>query len=86
MNAIQILKNKLTEIIKQEESTDVETLAGYIVGELLGDYDGTYAELNESNATVQRIGELAADLERSNGDENQLAAMWDELKSLTNTL
>lgn len=86
MDAIQTLKLKLSEIIGQEDSTEVTVLASYIVGELLGDYDGVYAELNEKNPAVQRIGELAADIEIANGSEEQLSVMWEELKELVGFL
>lgn len=86
MDAIHTLKTKLSEVIAQEGMTEVDVLASHIVGELLGDYDGVYAELNETNPTVQRIGDLASDLEISNGNDEEIAAMWDELKKLIDTL
>lgn len=82
MNAKEILSTKLKDIIALEHATSIETMASYIVGEMLGDYDDIYTDLNEENATVQRIGTLASDLEISNGDDAELAGMWTELKCL----
>jgi hypothetical protein len=82
MSAILQLKKRLSEIIALEDAQPIETLGGYIVGELLGDYDNTYAELNESNPTVQKIGSLASDIEIANGTPLQLQAMWQEIKDL----
>lgn len=75
MSAIDILVEKLNEIIALENTASAETLGGYIVGELLGDYDNVYAELNETNPVVQRIGDLAIDLEISNGNTEELQGM-----------
>lgn len=61
-------------------------LAGYVVGELLGDYDNIYEKLREDNPKVERIADLASDLEWSNGSEEELDAMWQELKTLTQKL
>lgn len=77
---------KLNEIIVQEQSTSIETLGGYIVGEILGDYEKKYVELNKTNSTVQRIGDLASDIEISNGSLEELQGMWTELKQLVGKL
>jgi hypothetical protein len=82
MSAKDILAKKLNEIIALEEATPIEILSGYVVGELLGDYDSVYTELNETDPTVQRIGDLASDLEVSNGNLEELQRMWRELKVL----
>jgi len=86
MNALKTLQTNLSEIISQEGITESSVLASYVVGELLGDYDGIYTKLKETNPAVQRIGELASDLEISNGSEEQLAAIWKELKDLVQSL
>jgi hypothetical protein len=82
MNEVSILVAKLNGIIELESTVPLETLGSYIVGELLGDYDGTYAKLNETNLKVQKIGDLASDIEISNGTPDQLSYMWGELKQL----
>ena len=87
MNAIETLVTKLNEILALEPTTDGETLAGYIVGELLGDYDDIYEGLYDNDMTVQRIGDLASDLEWSNAaSPEELQQMWDELKKLVKEL
>ena len=74
------------EILPAEKTESRETLAAYIVGELVGDYDDIYEELIENNFKVQQISDLASDLEWSNGSEVQLEYMWRELKNLIEEL
>lgn len=74
------------DILQQQDNHSHEELAGYIVGELLGNPDGKYGDLYEQNQTVQRIGDIASDLERSNGSEQQLQSLWDELQQLAASL
>lgn len=82
MNAKEILSTKLKDIIALEYATSIEAMASYIFGEMLGDYDDIYTDLNEENATVQRIGTLASDLDVSNGNDVELTGMWTKLKCL----
>ncbi len=86
MTPLQKLLIFIDEILQEEQSTSREVLAGYIVGELLGDYDNIYEKLREDNPKVERIADLASDLEWSNGSEEELDAMWQELKTLTQKL
>lgn len=75
------------EILSAEKTESRETLAAYIVGELVCDYDDIYEELIENNFKVQQISDLASDLEWSNGyDELDLQDMWRELKNLIEEL
>ena len=74
------------EILSAEKTESRETLAAYIVGELVCDYDDIYEELIENNFKVQQISDLASDLEWSNGSEVQLEYMWRELKNLIEEL
>ena len=74
------------EILPAEKTESRETLAAYIVGELVCDYDDIYEELIENNFKVQQISDLASDLEWSNGSEVQLEYMWRELKNLIEEL
>lgn len=74
------------EILPAEKTKSRETLAAYIVGELVGDYDDIYEELIENNFKVQQISDLASDLEWSNGSEVQLEYMWRKLKNLIEEL
>ena len=75
------------EILSAEKTESRETLAAYIVGELVGDYDNVYEKLLENDSIVQRISDLAIDLEWSNGyDELDLQDMWRELKNLIEEL
>lgn len=76
----------MDRILQEEQNTSREILAGYIVGELLGDYDNIYEKLREDNPKVERIADLASDLEWSNGSEEELDAMWQELKVLVQEL
>lgn len=86
MTPLQKLLIFIDEILQEEQSTSREVLAGYVVGELLGDYDNIYEKLREDNPKVERIADLASDLEWSNGSEEELHAMWQELKTLTQKL
>ena len=86
MNARSTLVKKLDEIIRLESNVSIETLGSYIVGELLGNYDGMYTELNETDPMARRIGDLASDLEIANGSEMELSSMWSEIKRLTEEL
>ena len=75
------------EILSAEKTESRETLSAYIVGELVGDYDNVYEKLLENDSRVQRISDLAIDLEWSNGyDELDLQDMWRELKNLIEEL
>lgn len=76
----------LDEVLQKEQDIPREVLAGYIVGELLGDYDNIYEKLQEGNPKIERIANLASDLEWSNGSEEELSTMWQELKVLTQEL
>ena len=82
MDNLNILINKLLQILSLESEKSRETLAGYIVGEVGGDYDDKYQGLTKKYSEVERIYDLAADLEWSNGNEKQLSEMWNELKRL----
>ncbi len=86
MNGIHQLAKKLSELIALEGENTREEIAGYIVGELVGDYDGTYKELQEKYPDLERIADLASDLEWSNGSTEQLQEMWKELKRLVQGL
>ena len=86
MTPLQKLLIFIDEILQEEHSTSREVLAGYVVGELIGDYDNIYEKLLEDNPKVERIADLASDLEWSNGSEEELCAMWQELKALTQEL
>lgn len=86
MTPLQKLLIFIDEILQEEQSTSREVLAGYVVGELIGDYDNIYEKLLEDNPKVERIADLASDLEWSNGSEEELHAMWQELKTLTQKL
>lgn len=86
MDALKKLISFLDDIFAQEDGETLDVLGGYIVGELLGDYDGKYSNLYENNPTVQRLGDIASDLEISNGTDAQLISMWQELKQLTDEL
>ena len=75
------------EVLPAEKTESRETLAAYIVGELVGDCDNVYEKLLENDSRVQRISDLAIDLEWSNGyDELDLQDMWRELKNLIEEL
>ncbi len=75
------------EILPAGKTESRETLAAYIVGELVGDCDNVYEKLLENDSRVQRISDLAIDLEWSNGyDELDLQDMWRELKNLIEEL
>ncbi len=86
MTPLQELLTFIDQVLQEEQSTSREVLAGYVVGELLGDYDNIYEKLREDNPKVERIADLASDLEWSNGSEEELCAMWQELKALTQEL
>lgn len=86
MEPLKKLVSFLENTIAQEGQKTIDVLSGYIAGELLGDYEGKYSNLYENNPIVQRIGEIASDLEISNGSDTQLNAMWNDIKQLTGEL
>lgn len=86
MTPLQKLLIFIDRISQEERTASREVLAGYIVGELLGDYDNIYEKLREDNPKVERIADLTSDLEWSNGSEEELSAMWQELKVLVQEL
>lgn len=86
MTPIEKLSTFLRQTTSQENEKPIETLAGYIVGELIGDDRNEYISLLEENTDVMRISDLASDLEWSNGSPVELARMWDELKMLVDRL
>lgn len=86
MNPKQRLVKFLNEILQEEHHLSRETLASYIVGELIGDHDDIYKELLEDSPQVKRMADLASDLEWSNGSEQELDGMWLEIKALTRSL
>ncbi len=80
------LISKLSEFIAMDSENNHEQIAGFIVGELIGDYDDKYGKLRKEYPEVERIAELASDLEWSNGSGDDLGAMWTELISLVEDL
>lgn len=74
--------NKLLQYIKLEDQNTREEIASFIVGELIGDYDKKYTHQLSNNLSLQRIADLASDLEWSNGSPEELDAMWQEMCSL----
>lgn len=82
----EILKQKLHECIALENTRSARDIAGFIVGEYIGDYENKYEDLEDNDINLQRIGELAGDLEISNGNEQELAAMWIQLKDRINAM
>lgn len=63
-----------------EGKEPLDQLGSYIVGALIVDEIGF--ELYQSNETVERIAELGSDLEISNGSNEELQEMWEEIKAL----
>ena len=85
MNISQ-LSHKLLHLISLENKNTHEEIAGFIVGELIGDYENKYETLLEDNPSVRKIADIASDLEWSNGSQEQLDKMWLDLKNLINSL
>lgn len=85
---LQLLKKRLLMIIDDDDGeNDIETVSGYIVGELLGDYDDKYEILIRSNPKVAAIAELASDLEISKSYNTQGAKeRFDHMKQLVKSL
>ncbi len=83
---IDYLVNQLNEIVSSEKNEPIEKLSGYIVGELMGDSENKYAGLYENNIKVQRVGDLAGNIEWSNGTTEELNEMWREIKQLIREL
>lgn len=80
------LSHKLLHLISLENKNTHEEIAGFIVGELIGDYENKYETLLEDNPSVRQIADIASDLEWSNGSQEQLDKMWLDLKGLINSL
>lgn len=80
------LQNKLAQLVALEGEKSREQIAGYIVGELIGDYDKKYEELLKTYPSLERIADLASDLEWSNGSKDELEELWQEMCSLIKSL
>jgi hypothetical protein len=80
MSKFQGIVKRLNEIIDMEGKEPLDQLGSYIVGALIVDEIGF--ELYQSNETVERIAELGSDLEISNGSNEELQEMWEEIKAL----
>lgn len=78
MKELNYLVGKISDFIALKDNTH-EEIAAYIVGELVGDYEGRYKGLEERYPDVARIADLASDLEWSNGTAEDLDLMWEEL-------
>ena len=76
------LSKKLLHSIELEGEKSHEEIAGFIVGELIGDYEDSYRGLLEKDPSVRHIADIASDLEWSNGSRDQLDRMWSEMRSL----
>ena len=82
MNNTDALQAKLSSFIALDGEKSREEIAGYIVGELIGNPDGRYDGLESQYPDIARIADLASDLEWSNGSSEDLDAMWQELTQL----
>ena len=80
MDNLHTLIEKLNEFLSLEGVNTREEIAGFIVGELIGDPDGKYKDLEDANPEIAQIGNLASDLEWSNGSAEELERMWQEMK------
>lgn len=80
MDNLHTLIEKLNELLSLEGVNTREEIAGFIVGELIGDPDGKYKDLESAHPAVARIADLASDLEWSNGSAEELERMWQEMK------
>lgn len=86
MDSINFLKERLSKFIELEGEKTREEIAGYIVGELIGDASERYEGLEEKYSNVARIADLASDLEWSNGSPSELESMWQEMRDLIKKL
>ena len=82
MNPTAPLFNALSRLITTENTRTREQIASSIVDEHIGDYENKYQGLQEKFSSVKRIADLASDLEWSNGSEEQLEKMWQEMCDL----
>lgn len=90
MEPIQHLVKVLQNFIAQEGKRSIQDISYDIVGHVLGytseDPDHTFAKIYHEDDLVQKITDLAGNVEVSNGTEQQLAEMWAELKRLVRQL
>lgn len=80
MDNLHTLIEKLTGFLSLEGVNTREEIAGFIVGELIGDPDSKYKDLENTHLDVAQIADLASDLEWSNGSTEELERMWQEMK------
>lgn len=77
-NLYRELIKRLDNIISQENKKPLKTLAGFIVGEIIVDYDNVgFRELYESDDNIVKLSANAESLEWENGDPEEL---WSEVK------
>ena len=86
MNPLKKLAAFLDKNLKFDGEKTRKEIAGYIVGELCIDPDGTYEKLIEENSIVCEIESLASDIARLNGTEDDMRVMWNRLVYLSNIL
>lgn len=82
MTATQTLINQLEKIIASESTESLTLLGSYVLGAIFTESQDLY----ESNPIVERISDLASDLETSNGDTQELQKSWETIKTLTESL
>jgi hypothetical protein len=73
---------RLKEIISLEGQKPINVLASYILGATLLDD----ADLYSDHPIIQRIGDLASDIEIRNSGSEWTQTNWTELKTLVNQL
>jgi hypothetical protein len=83
---IYAFTSRLDEILALENAEPIEKLAGYIVADIIVDAEGRFEGLYDTNPIIQEIGDLASDVEISNGTPRQLEGMWSRIKALKEDL
>ena len=82
MTDVQNLIEELERIIATEKTEPLTLRGSYVVGAIFT----TFNHLYESNPVVERISDLASDLETRNGSEEELLRHWEDIKRLTESL
>lgn len=84
MNKLQSVKERLSEIVADEDNEALDQLGSYIVGALIVDDEAD--ELCQNNEMLARIADLGSNLEIRNGGDEWMQKDWQELKQLVDKL
>lgn len=83
---LELLKKNLIAILDSNKDQDVGTIAGYVVGELIGDYNDQYEGLDRQYDDVDTISTIASSLEANMYLEKDRRAYFNRMVYLIRNL